>query len=105
MNIKELTPKLRQVAEQYSEEYGIELTEDYLALKLQEEVGEFVQSYLQYSKRARQKGETKEEIKENFESELIDVLGMVLLLADRHKIDIEKGFKKKWLSKINFDYS
>lgn len=47
--------------------------------------------------RARQKDKTKVEIKRDFEKEVADVLGQILLVARHHNIDLEKVIEEKWL--------
>ena len=54
-----------------------------------------MQSYLRLSGRARRKQEP-EDAARDLENELADVLGHVLLLAERFDLDIDDAVKRKW---------
>jgi len=96
MLLEELTEKIERVSDQYSKEFDIKCDDDWLMLKLQEEFGELVQSYLMLTGRARGKGLTQEEFVSNLKDELADVFSYVLILAKRHDIDLEKAVEDKW---------
>ncbi len=66
-------------------------------MKLQEELGELIQAHLMLTSRARTKGKTKEEMQKDFEKEIADVFGQILLLAKNYDVDIEKVLDEKWL--------
>jgi NTP pyrophosphatase (non-canonical NTP hydrolase) len=96
-NIKSLTEQAAKVAEGYFKKFEIKPSGDWYVLKLQEELGELIQAHLMVTGQARTKGKTHEEITEQLEKEIADVFGMVLLLAQYNKVDIEKALEKKWL--------
>jgi NTP pyrophosphatase (non-canonical NTP hydrolase) len=98
MEIVNLIDKLEKVSEQYANKFSIQRDNDWFVFKVQEELGEAVQKYLMLSNRARQKGKTPEEIREEFEAEVSDVLCHVLLLVKHMDIDIERVIEKKWFS-------
>ena len=52
MNINHLTDKLETISLGYADKFDVERTADWFILKLTEEFGELVQSYLQYSGQA-----------------------------------------------------
>lgn len=97
MNLKLLTEKVDAVSINYTTKFDINRDSDWFVLKLQEELGELIQSYLMLIGQARAKGKTEEEIKSDFESELADVFCHVLLLSKHYVIDIEKVVHEKWL--------
>ena len=97
MNIKDLTKEVENISKIYSERFNIDRDGDWFILKLQEELGELIQSYLMMIRQGRNKGKSEEEIKENFRNEVADVFSHVLLLAKFYKIDLEKEVEKKWL--------
>ena len=66
MNIKELTKEVEKISQMYSKRFKIERDGDWFILKLQEELGELIQSYLMMIKQGRHKGKGEEEIKDNF---------------------------------------
>lgn len=97
MNIKRLTKEVAKVSAKYTKKYNIDPDGDWYILKLQEELGELIQAHLMMTGRARTKGKSKEELQKDFEKELADVMGQILLLAKYSEIDIEKVIDEKWL--------
>jgi NTP pyrophosphatase (non-canonical NTP hydrolase) len=97
MDIQSLTEAVDQVSRKYTKKYNIAPDNDWFVLKLQEELGELIQSYLMMSGKARKKGKSEQKLKEDFAKEFADVFCHVLLLAKHNNIDIEKEIKNKWL--------
>lgn len=97
MHIDELSNEVEQVPAFYAERHGIDRTNDWFLLKLNEEVGELTQAYLARAGQARDKGRTKEEVETDFRSELADVLAQLLLIARRFDVDLSDEVEKKWL--------
>ena len=97
MNIKDLSEEVEKISLIYSEKFDIDRDGNWFILKLQEELGELIQSYLMMIKQGRHKGKSPEEIKDNFRKEIADVFSHVLLLAKFYKIDLEKEVEEKWL--------
>ena len=97
MNIQAITDEIEQVSEKYSNKYEITKNSDWYVLKLQEEVGELIQSYLMMIGQARTKGKEQDELIEDFHREVADVFCHILLLARHHNVDIEKEVTEKWL--------
>ena len=60
--------------------------------------GEGLQAYLMLTDRGRQKGKSKEEIRELLSQEFADVFAYLLLFADAEGIDLAEAVKKKWFS-------
>jgi NTP pyrophosphatase (non-canonical NTP hydrolase) len=77
--------------------YGIERDATWFLLKLQEEVGELTQAFLMLSGRARERGNTPEQLQQAFRTELADALCQVLLLARHHDVDLQAAVEEKWL--------
>ena len=97
MDIGTLTTDVEAVSVNYAQHFDIDRTADWFMLKLTEEVGEMTQSYLKYQGQAREQSATKATLRAEFEDELADVLGTVLLVAKHHDIDIEQAITRKWL--------
>ncbi len=97
MEIKELQEKVTKRFNQYKQQHNIKETEDLFLLKIQEETGELAKAYLMYTDRARQKEQTKQEIRKVLEEETADLLGCLLVFAEKNKIDLEQAIKNKWL--------
>lgn len=96
MDLKELTPVVQKVINQYGEKFGVEIDADWLVFKLQEELGELVQAHLNQTGRNRRKVESADAAKEATAQELADVFCFVLLLASKLDIDLEQAVKDKW---------
>jgi NTP pyrophosphatase (non-canonical NTP hydrolase) len=99
VEIRELSERVEKVSAGYGEYLGIERDGDWFLLKLQEEVGELTQAYLQVTGRARTKGKTPEEIRDTFQLEFADVLCQLLLLARHFEVDVPREIDRKWLSR------
>lgn len=97
MNVRAVTRQVKKVSDLYARKFGIRRDGNWYILKLQEEMGELIQSYLMMKGRARQKDKTKEEIENEFRKEMADVFCHVLLLAKHYKINLEKEVTDKWL--------
>lgn len=97
MDITALESEVEAVSALYAERHDIARTDDWLMLKLGEEVGELTQAYLARSGQARDKGRSETQLEEDFRAELSDVLAQVLLIAHRFDIDLEGEVARKWL--------
>ena len=97
MTLGELTQKAKRIMAMYSDEYPeVKIDRDYYPFKITEEWGECMQAYLMFTDRGRQKGKSKEEIKQMLEEEIADVFGYLLLFAEREGVEIEKALDNKW---------
>ncbi len=100
--IKEITEKAKLVMDNYRKDFpDVKMDRDYLPFKLTEEWGECLQAYLMYTDRGRQKGKSKEEIKELLSKEFADVFGYLLLFAESEGIDLAKSIEDKWFAYLN----
>jgi NTP pyrophosphatase (non-canonical NTP hydrolase) len=97
MNIEQLSDAVERVSQAYAEKFTIERDATWFILKLQEEAGELIQSYLMLSGKARTKGKSSEEIQSEFRKEVADVFCQTLLLARFYGMDLEKEIEEKWL--------
>ena len=97
MDITSLTKDVETVSKKYAKKYGIKRDSQWFILKLQEEMGELIQSYLMMKGKGRTKGKSQEELRNDFHKELADVFCHVLLVANSQKADLEKEVEKKWL--------
>lgn len=97
MELNELVADVEDVSTFYASHNGITRSDDWLLLKLQEEVGELTQAYLARSGQARDKGMTQTEITSALEDELADVIAHALLIAHRFDIDLSAALSRKWL--------
>ncbi|ALJ20713.1 hypothetical protein [Microbacterium sp. No. 7] len=96
MNSVPLQRLIEGASSAYAASNGIQRTDEWLVLKLNEEVGEFTQAFLALSGQARDKGDTATERTARFRAELADVYGQVLLLAERFDVDLTAEVRRKW---------
>lgn len=101
MDLKELTEKIEDVSKLYSDKYAIHRDDDWYIFKMQEELGELIQKYLMMTDRGRQKGLTKESIREGFEDEVADTFCILLMLVKHFGVDLEKAVSRKWLQYLS----
>lgn len=100
-NLKDITEKVKTVMQRYEQEFpDVKVDRDYFPFKITEEWGECLQAYLMLTDRGRQKGKNKEEIKGMFSNEIADVLGFLLLFADKEGVDPVDALSKKWFSRL-----
>ncbi|WP_350277282.1 pyrophosphatase [Kribbella sp. HUAS MG21] len=98
MDLEKLAQRLEKISVGYGESLGFDRDPDWFLLKLQEEVGELTQAYLQHTGRARTKGATPAELRTAFHQEFADVLCQLLLFAQQHDVDLPAQIESKWLS-------
>jgi NTP pyrophosphatase (non-canonical NTP hydrolase) len=100
MEFKQLQNKASKVFLDNLKRDNIEASDDYLVLKITEEFGEFVQSYLVHKKRCRpEKYLSAQKSKRAVSKELADVLGIIFVIAKNLKIDVEEALVKKWITR------
>lgn len=97
MDIETLKQKMDEVSVGYARAFGIERSEDWALLKLVEELGELTRAHLKCSGQGRVSAEERASLRENFEDELADVLGQVLVLAALSGVDLARAIDRKWL--------
>ncbi|MFI9487647.1 pyrophosphatase [Promicromonospora sp. NPDC052451] len=91
-----LADEVEVISRVYERKFGVPRTDDWLVLKLQEEMGEFVQAYLARTGRSRDRGRSAEDIDADLRAEFADVFGQLLVIARRFDIDIEAELARKW---------
>ncbi len=97
VDLVELSERLEKISVGYGEHLGFERDADWFLLKLQEELGELTQAYLQHTRRSRAKGLTPDEIRDGFHQEFADVFCQLLLFARQHDVDLRQEIERKWL--------
>jgi NTP pyrophosphatase (non-canonical NTP hydrolase) len=101
LDVNKLSADLEAISSGYAKKFGIDRTPEWFLLKLTEELGELVQSYLKYAGQARLNSTIEPTLRVDLEDELADVLGMTLLVAKNHNINIEQAITRKWLKHLN----
>ncbi len=87
--------EVETISRVYARLHGIERTDDWLVLKLGEEVGELTRAYLARTGRSRHPG-TPDELDEQFRAEVADVLAHLMLVAERFGVDLDDALEAKW---------
>ena len=98
MDLSQWSDEVEEISQQYAERFGVQRTSPWFLLKLQEEVGELTQAYLQSTGQGRDKGRTSAELESDVEAEVADVLVMLLLFARHHGVDVEAALDRKWVA-------
>lgn len=94
---KELISEIENVSHYHATTFGIERTNSWHMLKLQEEMGELTKLFMMLEGNTILKGIGKNSLKDSFGKELADVFCHVLLLAKKNDIDISEVVKNRWL--------
>lgn len=101
-DIKTITAQADLVMEKYQQKYpDVRMDRDYIPFKISEEWGECLQAYLMLTDRGRQKGKSKEEIRESLAQEIADVCAYLFIFAEREGIDIASAFENKWMAYLD----
>ena len=103
MELKELTDKIAGICDIYAEKYEINKSQDWMLLKIQEELGELNSAYLKLTSRGRIGKATPAELEKNLQEEIADVLCFVLLFARERGIDPEEAIKNKWCKYLEIE--
>lgn len=96
MDLAAAQREIETISRVYGRLFDVDRTDDWLVLKLHEEVGELTQAFLTRSGRTRDRGLRDGEADEAVRDELADVLAHVLLLAERFGVDLEEALEVKW---------
>lgn len=91
-----LADEVEIISRVYERRFGVPRSDDWLVLKLHEEIGELTQAYLARSGRSRDRGDAAETVDRGFRAELADVLAQLLLVARRFDVDLEGELERKW---------
>lgn len=99
MTLKELQKELVKTHRLFEKKYKMKASGKYTALKVMEELGEFIKVMLVCENEVtdlKKKKYDGKNIKDEMGEELADVFGWLIYLADIYNIDFEKELKKKW---------
>jgi NTP pyrophosphatase (non-canonical NTP hydrolase) len=100
MELKQLQEQITKIFLSNLERDKIEVSDDYLMLKINEELGEFVQSYIIHKKKCRpEKFLSPDESKKEMAKELSDVIGLALVISTQFNINLEEALIKKWITR------
>lgn len=100
MDIDKLQNRVVKIFMKNAKRDKIKITDDYLVLKLTEELGEFVQAYLMHQKRCRpEKFTTQQKSKKLLSKELADVVCLIFAISRKLNINLEEALVKKYITK------
>lgn len=91
MELSAAQTEVEAISRAYARIHGIDRTDDWLLLKLGEELGELIQASLAHAGRSRRSA-TEADVAD----ELADVLAHVLLIAERRGVDLSAALESKW---------
>jgi NTP pyrophosphatase (non-canonical NTP hydrolase) len=100
MELKQLQEQATKVFLANLERDKIEVSDEYLIMKMSEELGEFIQSFIIHKKKCRpEKYLSADESKKEMAKELSDVIGLAFVISTYLKIDVEEALIKKWITR------
>ena len=100
MELSILQKQIPKIFSLYLGRHGIKMDDDYVMLKIGEELGELIQAYLIHKKRCRKvKVVSPAESKKELAKELSDVFCLALVIAEQLDIDLEEAVTKKWITR------
>ena len=94
--LKDLMEQFEMASARYAADNGMARDDDWLVLKLQEEMGELIQIWNKVTGRGRRKGMSDAELATALADETADVLGHILLFAHRNGLDLTAAVERKW---------
>ena len=97
MDLKTLSKNVETIMLGYSKRFNIEQSTQWCLIKLAEEMGELMQSYLKYKGQARIKATDPDDLRKAFEDEIADVICMTILVAQKENIDVKQAIENKWM--------
>ncbi|MGY5779342.1 pyrophosphatase [Rhizobium sp. LEGMi135b] len=95
--MKDLMKQFESASATYAADNGLERDDDWFVLKLQEELGELIQIWNRVTGRGRRKGMSDADLATALADETADVLGHILLFANRNGLDLKAAIERKWL--------
>jgi NTP pyrophosphatase (non-canonical NTP hydrolase) len=97
MDLDAASDAVESVSRVYADKFGLERTDEWFMLKLQEEIGELTQAFVDLKGMGRDRGSTADEKRHAFADECADVLAHLLLLARSQRVDIGDALETKWM--------
>lgn len=94
--LKDLQSRFDAACLSYCDIHGLDRDSDWVMLKLLEEIGELTQVWNTRTGRGREKGHSDAELLQDMSDEIADALGMLLILAHQHDLDLEGSIARKW---------
>ncbi|SCB32530.1 pyrophosphatase [Rhizobium hainanense] len=95
--LPDLMKQFEAASATYAADNGLERDDDWFVLKLQEELGELIQIWNRVTGRGRRKGMSDADLATALADETADVLGHILLFANRNGLDLPAAIERKWL--------
>ena len=94
--LEDLQARFDKASLSYCALHGLERDQDWVMLKLLEEIGELTQVWNTRTGRGRDKGLSDTDLKTAIADEVADSLGMLLIIAHQHDLDLTAAIARKW---------
>lgn len=91
-----LARQFEEASQRYAVTNGITRNDDWFILKLQEELGELTQVWIKLTERGRRRGLGEAELREALADETADLLGHILLFAQKNDVELAPAIARKW---------
>jgi NTP pyrophosphatase (non-canonical NTP hydrolase) len=95
LNFTQTGAAVESVSQTYAAKFGINRTDVWFLLKLQEELGELTQAFVNLKGMSKDRGHSDADKRTAFAHAC--VLAHVLLLAQNEGVDLERAISAKWL--------
>lgn len=96
MMLRSLAAQFERASARYAELNGIKRDRDWFVLKMHEEIGELTQVWNKLHGRARHKGRSEAELRQDLADEAADLFGHIILFTDQNGLDLHAAIKRKW---------
>ena len=95
--LSEIERSVASVSDIYAERFGIDRDGGWYLAKLTEELGELTAADLKCIGKARTKGKTPDDLKQDLAEEAADLFAHLLLFCRDRDIDLDQAVQDKWL--------
>jgi NTP pyrophosphatase (non-canonical NTP hydrolase) len=96
IDLHSLQDKIVAASDRYAKLYGVDRSGDWVMLKLAEEAGELMQTYIRATGRSRHGAMSPQDAKDALSNEVADLIGMCLVLAHQQSLDLAPALERKW---------
>lgn len=94
--LKALSSQFEEASASYANAHEIKRDCDWFVLKMHEEIGELTQVWNRLHGRARRKGRSETELRQDLADEAADLFGHIILFADQNGLDLHSAIQRKW---------
>lgn len=94
--LTDLADRFEHASVGYAAQHGIRRDDDWLVLKMHEELGELTQTWISMTGRGKRRGQSDEALAQALADETADLFGLMLMFVRQHRIDLPAAVRRKW---------